>query len=127
MISLGICNGPSCTLIIEKTTFEDPRNTISYDTILTQKSSGDINNCFTELKSFRLDNPKNLILGHLNINSLRKKFEIMKNIIEDTFDTFLISETKINNSSPMFQRDRNCFGGGLCLYVKDSIASKPLN
>ena len=27
----------------------------------------------------------------------------------------------------MFRRDRNCFGGGLCLYVKDSIASKQLN
>ena len=27
----------------------------------------------------------------------------------------------------MFRRERNCFGGGLCLYVKDSIASKQLN
>ena len=60
-----------------------------------------------------------------------------KNIIEDTFDVFLISETKIDNSFPnsqfsineyrMFQHDRNCFGGGLCLYVKDSIVSKQLN
>ena len=61
----------------------------------------------------------------------------MKNIIEDTFDIFLISETKIDNSFPnshfslngyrMLRRVRNCFGGGLCLYVKDSIASKQLN
>ena len=27
----------------------------------------------------------------------------------------------------MFQHGRNCFGGDLCLYVKDSIASKQLN
>ena len=27
----------------------------------------------------------------------------------------------------MFQLDWNCFGGGLCLYVKDSIVSKQLN
>ena len=27
----------------------------------------------------------------------------------------------------MFRRDRNCFGGGLCLYVKDGITSKQLN
>ena len=27
----------------------------------------------------------------------------------------------------MFRRDRSCFGGGLCLYIKDSIASKHLN
>ena len=96
-------------------------------------------NCFTELKHFRLNNLKNLILGqcHLNINSLRSKFETIKNIIDDAFDIFLISDTKIDNSFPnsqfslisyrMFRRDRNCFGGGLCLYDKDSIASKQLN
>ena len=27
----------------------------------------------------------------------------------------------------MFGRGRNCFSGGLCLYVKYSIASKQLN
>ena len=56
----------------------------------------------------------------------------MKNIIEDTFDIFLISETKVENSFPnsqfsingysMVWHDRNCFGGGLCLYVKDNIS-----
>ena len=61
----------------------------------------------------------------------------MENIIEDTFDIFLISETQTDNSFPncqfsingyrMFRRDRNRFGGSLCLYVKDSIASKQLN
>ena len=61
----------------------------------------------------------------------------MKNIIENPFDIFLISETKIDSSFPnsqfsingcrMFWRDRNYFGGGICLYVKDSIASKELN
>ena len=58
-----------------------------------------------------------------------------KNIIENAFDVFLISETKIDNSFSqfsvngyrMFQHDRNCFGGGLCLFVKDSIAPKQLN
>ena len=136
-ISIRICNGSYCTLIIEKTNFEDIRNRISNDTILTQNSSDDINNCFTELQHFRMTNPKNLILVHLNINSLRKKIETMKIIIEDTFDIFLISETKIDNSFPnsqfsingymMFRRDRNCFGGDFRLHVKDSIASKQLN
>ena len=61
----------------------------------------------------------------------------MKNIIEDTFDIFQISQTKIVNSFPngefsmngymIFRGDRKCFSGGLCLYVKDSIASKQLN
>ena len=40
---------------------------------------------------------------HLNINLLRNKFEIMKNIIEDTCDIFLISVTKNDNSFPNSQ------------------------
>ena len=61
----------------------------------------------------------------------------MKNIIEDTFDIFQISQTKVVNSFPngefsmngymIFRGDRKCFSGGLCLYVEDSIASKQLN
>ena len=27
----------------------------------------------------------------------------------------------------MFKQDKNCFGGGLCIYVKKNIASKQLN
>ena len=55
IISLGICNGPSCTLLLKKTNFEDIRNRISNNTILTQNSSDDINNCFTERKHFHLN------------------------------------------------------------------------
>ena len=93
--------------------------------------------CFTELKTFRFKNSKNLIMGHLNINSLRNKFESIKPIISPNFDIFLVSETKLDESFPnnqfsisgyrMFRQDRNCFGGGLCIYVKENIASKQLN
>ena len=61
----------------------------------------------------------------------------MQNVIENTFDIFLILETKIDNlftngqysinGYRIFWHDRNYFGGGLCLYVTDSIASKQLN
>ena len=43
---------------------------------LNSTSEGE--DCFTVLKSFRLKNPKNLIMGHLNINSVRNKFEYLK-------------------------------------------------
>ena len=105
---------------------------MSNDTILTQSLEDGISSCFTELKHFHLSNQKKLFLGHLNINLLRNESESTKNIIEDTFDIFLIS--KIDNSFPnsqfsingdrMFRHDKNCFGVGLCLYVKDSSASK---
>ena len=76
-------------------------------------------------------------MGHLNINSLRNKFESIKPIISPNFDIFLVSETKLDESFPnnqfsissyrMFRQDRNCFGGGLRLYGKKNIAPKQLN
>ena len=56
--------------------------------------------CFTELKAFRLKNPKNLIMGHLNINSLRNKFVFITLIISANFNTFLVSETKLDEYFP---------------------------
>ena len=74
---------------------------------------------------------------HLNINLLRNKFESIKKIICQNFDIFLVSETKLDESFPsnqfsisgyrMFRKDRNCFGGGLYIFVKENIASKQLN
>ena len=76
-------------------------------------------------------------MGHLSINSLINKFESIKPIINPDFDTFLVSKTKLDKSFPnnqfsisgyrMFRQDKNCFGGGLCIYVKENIASKQLN
>ena len=67
-------------------------------------------------------------MGHLNINSLRNKFESIKLIISPNFDIFLVLETKFDESFPnnqfsissyrMFRQDRNCFRGGLHIYAK---------
>ena len=76
-------------------------------------------------------------MGHLNINSLRNKFESIEPIISSNFDIFLVSETKLDESFPnnqfsisgyrMFRQGRNRFGVGLCIYVNQNIASKQLN
>ena len=36
--------------------------------------------------------------GHLNINSIRNKFEILSSLIADTFDIFMLSETKLDDT-----------------------------
>ena len=76
-------------------------------------------------------------MGHLNINSVRNKFEYLKPVISPIFDIFLVSESKLDDSFPnsqfslngykMFRPDRNGSGGGLCIYVKETIAAKQLN
>ena len=66
--------------------------------------------CFTELKTFRFKNPKNLIMDHLNFNLVRNKFESMKLDISPNFDKFLVSETKLHEFFPNNQftfRQRN--------------------
>ena len=63
---------------------------------------------------------KNLLFGHLNINSLRNKREFLEPLINH-FDIFLVSETKFSSFPEseftisgyrLFRKDRNQHGGG---------------
>ena len=58
-------------------------------------------NFLLKAKSFRFENPKNVIVSHLNINSVRNKFELLKSFIYNAFDIFLVSEVKIDSSYQM--------------------------
>ena len=53
------------------------------------------------LEKFRLENQTRLIFEHLNINSIRDKFELLANTIQGKLD--LASETKIDISFPSGQ------------------------
>ena len=57
----------------------------------------------SRLKEVKAQSPEKLILGHLNINSIRNKFEALKFIIDNNIDIFLISETKLEDSFPTAQ------------------------
>ena len=79
---------------------------------------------------------KSTIIGLLNINSIRSKFDTLDNIVK-TFTSFLISESKLDNTFPInqfaaggdkvYRRDRNRFGGGLILYINENIPCKPIS
>ena len=51
----------------------------------------------------RIKNANRLIIGHLNVNSLRNKFEMLEELIKDKIEIFLISETKLDSSFPSGQ------------------------
>ena len=91
----------------------------------------------SRLKEMKAQSSGKLILGHLNINSIRNKFDAFKFITDNNIDIFLISETKLNDSFPTAQFlikgfsgpytfDRNSKGGGLLLYIGEYIPSKIL-
>ena len=76
-------------------------------------------------------------MGHLNINSVRSKFEALTYIIDNILDLLLISETKQDDSFPTaqfqmigfsvpYRYDRNAQGGGLLLFIHEDIQSKLL-
>ena len=46
------------------------------------------------LGSLKLRNVNRLIFDHININSIRKKFELLLSFVSNTIDALLISEAK---------------------------------
>ena len=94
-------------------------------------------NPFITLRNVRLKNLDNIIIGHLNINSVRHKIIVLKSMTEDNIDILVISETKLDNSFPTHQfnidgydpphrLDRDKDGGGLLVYFRTGIPSRNL-
>ena len=88
------------------------------------------------IRKLKLSNPHKIILGHLNINSFQNKFESIADVIQGTFDIFLLSKTKTDKSFPdkhfrlinyrIFRKDRNQCGRGNMFYVNESLPCKSL-
>ena len=85
------------------------------------------------IQTRRLD-PRNFITAYININSLRYKFDEIKELLTDNIvDLLTIAESKLDNTSQdnLFQvdgyklqrRDRNQHGDGLLTLVKSDLPS----
>ena len=77
-------------------------------------------------------------MGHLNINSVRNKFDVLSLIVKNSVDILIISERKLDDSFPTaqfllhgfsapYRLDRNSKGGGILLYIREDIPSRLLN
>ena len=74
-------------------------NTLTTDTLATDAKSA--------LKLLRIRNIGRVIIGYLNINSVRNKFDALKEIAAQSLDVLMIAETKIDATFPtgQFQHD----------------------
>ena len=89
---------------------------------------------FPFLTKLRSEHPKNVLLGHLNTNSVRNKFELTNKLIRNNFDIFITTESKLDSSFPdsqfhvpgygLFWKDRNKNGGGLMCYINQDLTVK---
>ena len=93
--------------------------------------------CNITLKTIRSDNVKKLILAHLDINSIRNKFEFLATQVKGKIDILMISEIKIDEGFPKgnflievfstpYRLGRDSKGGGIMLYVKADVPSNLL-
>ena len=91
-----------------------------------------------ELKNIYIKYLNKIIMGHLNINSIRNKFELLSSLIGAKIDIFLISEAKLDAAFPanqffiegysiVYRLDRDDKGGRIMLFVKDDIVTFPLD
>ena len=82
--------------------------------------------------------PTNIVLGYLNINSIRNKFENLQTLIDGKVDILAIAETKLDASftSNQFTMEGykkplrlDCSGssGGLLVYVKSDLLVRQLS
>ena len=53
-----------------------------------------------DLKSLRIRNLKKIVVGHLNINSIKNKFDFLAHQVNGNIDIVMISETKLDESFP---------------------------
>ena len=78
------------------------------------------------------------MIAHLKINSLRNKFDLLANQITRNVDVLVISDTeldaffpndqfKIPGFSTPFRRDRDQYGGGLLVFVREDIPANHLS
>ena len=113
-------------------------NDINHSEHLELSSDNDmspiVNDCHTKIKAIRNEYPSNVIVTHLNVNSLHTKIdEIRDLLVASKFDMMVLSETKLDNSFQdalldirnysMYRQDKRSNSGGLVAYVSKNVPS----
>ena len=108
-------------------------NTVTCDEFSAKKPKEN-----TNLNFIRKGNFNRLVLAHINITSIRNKFDTLVQQMTNNIDTLMISEKKLDNSfqegqffipgySSPYRFARNCREGGIMLYLREDIPSKFLS
>ena len=89
------------------------------------------------LKTLKLNNINRLLIGCININSIKGKFDSFKKIVMANLDIIVVNESKIDASFTQqqfaiegyhlpYRRDRNAFGGGVMTFVREDIPCREI-
>ena len=120
---------------LEQTSTQNELN--NTDTAINAEKHDDHSGSLKLYKLYKLNNLNRIVLAHLNVNSIRNKFEALKEIVGKNIDILMISETTLDDSFPLnqfhipdyvqpFRLDRSSEGGGILVYIRDDIPAKIL-
>ena len=98
-------------------------------------SGNEGNDPFNIFKTLELTSVNRIIIGQLNINSLRNKYGPLHALIRGNVDILVTAETKLDESFPNSQfalegyqmplrLDQNSEGGGIMVYVSGHSLQK---
>ena len=115
---------------IDYNTSGKSKNPLS-DPIITDENTSD----FCGINDPRKRNSSSVIIGHIDINCVRNKFEPLVSFINNNHDILMISETKIDDTfsdsqflikgfSVPYRLDHTAKEGGILIYIREDIPSK---
>ena len=125
---------------VRETTLEANKECYSEESLTGQSEKKSINiapNSLSKIKELRIGNENKVIIGNLNINSIRNKFEQLKETVLRYIDILVVTETKLDETfleslflmdgfSKPYRLDRNKNGGGVMIFIRETISSKIL-
>ena len=115
---------------------EDYSNSCNENNLGTNREVGN-DDVYSLINKLRTENINRIIIAHLNINSIRNKFDMLSDIVKKNIDILCITETKLDDTfplsnflmpgfSPPYMLNRTINGGGILVYVRSDIPSKEL-
>ena len=99
--------------------------------------NSDSDSDFGLLQNLRVNNIGRVIIGNLNVASLPLRIDELRNAVTGKIDVLVLTETHLDGSFPTeqfliegfktpYRQDRNKFGGGVMIYIREDIPSKIL-
>jgi len=123
----------------QKAVVESYVNPVDFNCVLpgefdSDNVTNDDLNLYVELQDVKTKHCQNVIIGHININSLRHKFVELEILLrKNLIDILVVTETKLDASFNsdlfrvpnfcMYRQDNTSRSGGIIVYVKDCITN----
>ena len=92
---------------------------------------------YNNVKEIRFKYPRNVMISHINVNSLRNKFDELRYMLDNGYlDILCVSETKLDSADAIslfnvkgfttFRQDKRKNSGGLMIFINERIACRQI-